>query len=52
MAGLQDLVSWDNRSTMYQGLEFDDLRYKRNMRQTTIRYSAPTFVQKNIKLDN
>ena len=22
------------------------------MRQTTIRYSAPTFVQKNIKLDN
>ena len=47
-----DLVIWDNRSTMHRGLEFDDLRYKRNMRRTTVRDSAPTCVQENIKLDN
>jgi alpha-ketoglutarate-dependent 2,4-dichlorophenoxyacetate dioxygenase len=48
----QDLVIWDNRSTMHRGLAFDDLRYKRNMRRTTIRDTAPTCVQENIKLNN
>ena len=48
----EDLVIWDNRSTMHRGLAFDDLRYERNMRRTTIRDSAPTCVQENIKIND
>ena len=45
------LVMWDNRCTMHRGLPFDDLRYKRDMRRTTARDSAPTCEQEGISLE-
>ncbi|MFT5182502.1 MAG: alpha-ketoglutarate-dependent 2,4-dichlorophenoxyacetate dioxygenase [Alphaproteobacteria bacterium] len=46
-----DLVMWDNRCTMHRGLPFDDLRYKRDMRRTTVRDVAPTCEQEGISLE-
>ena len=46
-----DLVMWDDRCTMHRGLAFDDLRYKRDMRRTTVRDSAPTCEQEGISLE-
>jgi alpha-ketoglutarate-dependent 2,4-dichlorophenoxyacetate dioxygenase len=40
-----DLVIWDNRCTMHRGLEFDDQRYKRDMRRATVSDVAPTCEQ-------
>jgi alpha-ketoglutarate-dependent 2,4-dichlorophenoxyacetate dioxygenase len=31
-----DLVVWDNRCTMHRGTEFDDLRWKRDIRRATV----------------
>lgn len=31
-----DLVMWDNRCTMHRGLPFDDTKYQRDMRRTTV----------------
>ena len=31
-----DLVIWDNRCTMHRGTDFDDLRWTRNMRRSTV----------------
>ena len=31
-----DLVIWDNRCTMHRGRPFDDTRYRRDMRRTTV----------------
>lgn len=35
-----DMVIWDNLCSMHRGGEFDDLRYRRDMRRTTIREGA------------
>jgi alpha-ketoglutarate-dependent 2,4-dichlorophenoxyacetate dioxygenase len=48
---VHDLVMWDNRCTMHRGRPFDDLRYKRDMRRTTVRDVAPTLEQEGISLD-
>ena len=40
-----DLVIWDNRCTMHRGMEFDDQRYKRDMRRATVSDIAPTCEQ-------
>lgn len=31
-----DLVIWDNRMTMHRGTDFDDVKFKRDMRRTTV----------------
>jgi alpha-ketoglutarate-dependent 2,4-dichlorophenoxyacetate dioxygenase len=31
-----ELVIWDNRCTMHRGRPFDDTRYRRDMRRTTV----------------
>jgi alpha-ketoglutarate-dependent 2,4-dichlorophenoxyacetate dioxygenase len=31
-----ELVIWDNRCTMHRGRPFDDQRYRRDMRRTTV----------------
>jgi len=41
----KDLVIWDNRCTMHRGMEFDDQRYKRDMRRATVSDVAPTCEQ-------
>ena len=46
-----DLVMWDNRCTMHRGLPFDDLRYKRDMRRTTVRDVASTCEQEGIEAE-
>jgi alpha-ketoglutarate-dependent 2,4-dichlorophenoxyacetate dioxygenase len=33
---VNDLVMWDNRCTMHRGLDFDDLRWKRDMQRATV----------------
>ena len=42
---VNDLVMWDDRCTMHRGLEFDDQRYKRDMRRATVSDLAPTCEQ-------
>jgi len=42
---VKDLVIWDDRCTMHRGLEFDDQRYKRDMRRATVSDIAPTCEQ-------
>ena len=41
----KDLVIWDDRCTMHRGMEFDDQRYKRDMRRATVSDVAPTCEQ-------
>ena len=41
----KDLVIWDDRCTMHRGMEFDDQRYKRDMRRATVSDIAPTCEQ-------
>jgi alpha-ketoglutarate-dependent 2,4-dichlorophenoxyacetate dioxygenase len=41
----KDLVMWDDRCTMHRGMEFDDQRYKRDMRRATVADMAPTCEQ-------
>ena len=42
---VKDLVIWDDRCTMHRGLDFDDQRYKRDMRRATVSDVAPTCEQ-------
>lgn len=35
--GVGDLVIWDNRCTMHRGGDYDDRKYRRDMRRTTVR---------------
>ena len=41
----KDLVMWDNRCTMHRGTDYDDLRYVRDMRRTTVSDVANTCEQ-------
>ncbi len=36
-----ELVIWDNRCTMHRGRPFDDTRYRRDMRRTTVQNARP-----------
>jgi alpha-ketoglutarate-dependent 2,4-dichlorophenoxyacetate dioxygenase len=36
-----DLVMWDNQCTMHRGRPYDDLRYPRDLRRTTLTAGAP-----------
>ena len=47
-----DLVMWDNRCTMHRGRPFDDLRFKRDVRRTTVSDVAPTCEQEGIRLNS
>jgi alpha-ketoglutarate-dependent 2,4-dichlorophenoxyacetate dioxygenase len=39
---VNDLVMWDDRCTMHRGMDFDDQRFKRDMRRATVSDVAPT----------
>ena len=43
-----DLVMWDNRCTMHRGTDFDDMRYVRDMRRTTVSDVANTCEQEGV----
>ncbi|MSO81201.1 MAG: TauD/TfdA family dioxygenase [Alphaproteobacteria bacterium] len=43
-----ELVMWDNRCTMHRGRPYDDLRYKRDVRRTTVSDVAPTCEQEGV----
>jgi alpha-ketoglutarate-dependent 2,4-dichlorophenoxyacetate dioxygenase len=47
---VNDLVMWDDRCTMHRGLEFDDQRYKRDMRRATVSDVAPTCQQMGLQV--
>jgi len=47
---VNDLVMWDDRCTMHRGLEFDDQRYKRDMRRATVSDVAPTCEQMGMQV--
>ena len=47
---VNDLVMWDDRCTMHRGLEFDDQRYKRDMRRATVSDVAPTCEQMGLQV--
>ncbi len=40
-----DIVVWDNRCTMHRARRFDDTRFRRDMRRTTLMDAAPTLEQ-------
>jgi alpha-ketoglutarate-dependent 2,4-dichlorophenoxyacetate dioxygenase len=42
---VNDLVMWDNRCTMHRGTDFDDQRWRRDMRRATVSDVAPTCEQ-------
>jgi alpha-ketoglutarate-dependent 2,4-dichlorophenoxyacetate dioxygenase len=42
---VNDLVIWDDRCTMHRGMDFDDQRYRRDMRRATVSDVAPTCEQ-------
>ncbi len=42
---VNDLVIWDNRCTMHRGTDFDDLRWTRDMRRSTVSDIANTCEQ-------
>jgi alpha-ketoglutarate-dependent 2,4-dichlorophenoxyacetate dioxygenase len=44
----RDLVMWDNRCTMHRGTDYDDLRWVRDMRRTTVSDVANTCEQSGI----
>ena len=46
----KDLGIWDNRCTMHRGMEFDDQRYKRDMRRATVSDVAPTCEQMGLSV--
>jgi alpha-ketoglutarate-dependent 2,4-dichlorophenoxyacetate dioxygenase len=46
----QDLVMWDNRCTMHRGTDYDDLRFVRDMRRTTVSDVANTCEQAGIAI--
>lgn len=42
---VNDLVIWDNRATMHRARPFDDRKYLRDLRRTTLEDVAPTLAQ-------
>jgi alpha-ketoglutarate-dependent 2,4-dichlorophenoxyacetate dioxygenase len=40
-----DLVMWDNRTTIHRGRRFDDTKYPRDLRRTTLTDGMPTVAQ-------
>lgn len=42
---VNDLLMWDNRTTMHRGRAYDDKRYARDMRRVTLMDVAPTLQQ-------
>jgi alpha-ketoglutarate-dependent 2,4-dichlorophenoxyacetate dioxygenase len=46
----RDLVVWDNRCTMHRGTGYDDLRWVRDMRRTTVSDVANSCEQEGIPL--
>jgi alpha-ketoglutarate-dependent 2,4-dichlorophenoxyacetate dioxygenase len=44
----RDLVMWDNRCTMHRGTDYDDLRWVRDMRRTTVSDVANSCEQEGI----
>jgi len=47
---VHDLVIGDNRCTMHRGVDFDDLRWKRDMQRATVHDVANTCEQAGIKV--
>jgi len=47
---VHDLVIWDNRCTMHRGVDFDDLRWKRDMQRATVHDVANTCEQAGINV--
>ena len=45
-----DLVMWDNRCTMHRGTDYDDLRWVRDMRRTTVSDVANSCEQEGVPL--
>ncbi|MEQ1775646.1 MAG: TauD/TfdA family dioxygenase [Burkholderiales bacterium] len=43
-----DLVMWDNRCTMHRGTDFDDMRFVRDMRRTTVSDIANSCEQEGV----
>jgi alpha-ketoglutarate-dependent 2,4-dichlorophenoxyacetate dioxygenase len=48
---LHDLVIWDNRCTMHRGMEFDDLRWKRDMQRATVSDVANSCEQEGVAIE-
>jgi alpha-ketoglutarate-dependent 2,4-dichlorophenoxyacetate dioxygenase len=48
---VHDLVIWDNRCTMHRGIEFDDLRWKRDMQRATVSDIANSCEQAGIRIE-
>jgi len=46
----RDLVMWDNRCTLHRGMDYDDLRWVRDMRRTTVSDVANTCEQEGVAL--
>jgi alpha-ketoglutarate-dependent 2,4-dichlorophenoxyacetate dioxygenase len=46
----RDLVMWDNRCTMHRGTDYDDLRWVRDMRRTTVSDVANTCEQAGVAI--
>lgn len=44
----RDLVMWDNRCTLHRGTDYDDLRWVRDMRRTTVSDVANTCEQEGV----
>jgi alpha-ketoglutarate-dependent 2,4-dichlorophenoxyacetate dioxygenase len=42
---VNDLLMWDNRTTMHRGRAYDDKRYPRDMRRVTLMDVASTLQQ-------
>ena len=47
---VNDLVMWDNRCTMHRGIEFDDLRWKRDVQRATVCDIANSCEQEGIEI--
>ena len=45
-----DLVMWDNRCTLHRGTDYDDLRWVRDMRRTTVSDVANSCEQEGVAL--
>ena len=46
----KDLVMWDNRCTLHRGMDYDDLRWVRDMRRTTVSDIANSCEQEGVAL--
>jgi alpha-ketoglutarate-dependent 2,4-dichlorophenoxyacetate dioxygenase len=48
---VHDLVIWDNRCTMHRGIDFDDLRWKRDMQRATVSDVANSCEQAGVAIE-